>query len=62
MLPYDIARCQGTTHPTCHFCRRKEPGREHWQTWISPPIDTVTGECRAQIQPLPLRVGDNTKD
>ena len=50
-LPYDIARCTGTTHPTCWYCRRKELGRAEWQTTIAPPVDLVTGECASVIEP-----------
>jgi hypothetical protein len=35
-LSFDIARCLGTTLPECEKCRRREPGRESWQTFISP--------------------------
>lgn len=43
-LPYDYARCAGTTHPTCQSCRRREPGREQWQSYIAPPIE-LDGQC-----------------
>lgn len=49
-LPYDYARCAGTTHPTCQGCRRLEPGREPLQSYIAPPIDMQTGECGSIIQ------------
>ncbi len=49
-LPFDIARCTGTTHPTCQWCRRKEPGRDGWQTYIVPPIDTLVGQCESLIE------------
>jgi hypothetical protein len=61
-LPYDYARCSGTTHPTCQRCRRREPGREQWQSHIAPPIDTVTGECGRFIGPPPTRLSNNAKD
>ena len=50
-LHYDYARCAGTTHPTCKLCRRREPGHEHWQNCIAPPIDTLGGECCSFIGP-----------
>lgn len=59
-LPYDYARCSGTTHPTCHWCRRREPGREQWQTHIAPPIDTLTGECGEFIAPERTSVNNHT--
>lgn len=59
-LPYDYARCAGTTHPTCQWCRRREPGRERWQSYIAPPIDTLTGECSSFIEPPPTRLSNNT--
>ena len=59
-LPYDYARCVGTTHPTCQWCKRREPGREQWQSYIAPPIDTLTGECWSFIAPLPTRLSNNT--
>jgi len=50
-LPFDYARCSGTTHPTCQHCRRREPGRpDGWQTFIAPPI-LLTGECSGFIEP-----------
>jgi hypothetical protein len=42
-LPYDIARCRGLDLPLCQDCRRREPGREHWQTYISPAIKWIAG-------------------
>ena len=54
-LPFDYARCTGTTHPTCQHCRRREPGREEWQSYIRPPIDTLTGECVEFIEPAPTK-------
>ena len=59
-LPYDYARCAGTTHPTCQWCRRREPGREQWQIYIVPPIDTLTGECSSFIEPPRTCVSNNT--
>lgn len=34
-LPYDIARCVGTTAPLCQMCRRREPARDWLQTYIA---------------------------
>jgi predicted Fe-S protein YdhL (DUF1289 family) len=45
-LPYDIARCPGTTHQACFGCRRREPGNIQWQSYILPAIDVMTGECQ----------------
>ena len=59
-LPYDYARCAGTTHPTCQWCRRREPGREQWQSYIAPPINTLTGECGSFIDPPPARYSNST--
>ena len=53
-LPYDYARCPGTTHPNCQHCRRREPGRSEWQTTIAPPIDVLTGQCGEFIEPAPV--------
>ena len=59
-LPYDYSRCAGTTHPTCQFCRRREPGREQWQSYIAPPIDTLTGDCGSFIEPPRTYVSNST--
>jgi hypothetical protein len=59
-LPYDYARCAGTTHQTCQWCRRREPGREQWQSWMPPPIDTLTGACAEFIEPPRTYVSSNT--
>ena len=40
-LPFDIARCGGTTAPLCQQCRRREPGRDYWQTYIEPKWNTA---------------------
>lgn len=56
MLPYDYARCAGTTHSVCQTCRRREPGRSEWQSYIAPQIDLLTGECADHIAPLPVYV------
>ena len=52
-LPFDIARCFGTTDPACQDCRRREPGREDWQTYIAPPIED--GKCDSRIAPEPAQ-------
>jgi len=54
-LPYDFARCAGTTHPNCQFCRRREPGRDEWQSYVAAPMDTLTGVCE-------LRIGTETAE
>lgn len=51
-LPYDYARCSGTTHPTCQMCRRREPGRAEWQSYIAAPIDMLSGLCSHYIGPV----------
>lgn len=48
-LPFDYARCAGTTHAACQVCRRREPGREQWQSYIVAPIDMLTGQCSSFI-------------
>jgi hypothetical protein len=50
-LPYDYARCLGTSMDACKHCRRTEPGREHRQVYMAPPIDRETGECSEFIGP-----------
>ena len=51
-LPYDIARCHGTDHPVCSDCRRREPGRAEWPTYIKPPVDVVDdSQCEFYIPP-----------
>lgn len=50
-LAYDYARCAGTTHPLCQSCRRREPGRAEWQSYINATIDPQTGECAHHIPP-----------
>lgn len=47
-LPYDYARCSGTTYPVCQSCRRREPGRDTWQAFILPAV-SLTGECPNHI-------------
>lgn len=59
-LPYDYARCSGTAHPNCQHCRRREPGREQWQTTIAPPINTLTGYCVEFIEPPRTYYASNT--
>ncbi len=59
-LPYDYARCPGTTHQTCQWCRRREPGRDQWQSWMQPPIDLLTGACPEFIEPPRTYVSNNT--
>lgn len=52
-LPFDIARCAGTTAPICEFCRRKEPGRPEWQAVIAPAC--VWNSCPNHIPHDPAR-------
>jgi hypothetical protein len=47
-LPYDYARCSGTTHATCQNCRRRELGRPEWQSYMAAPI-ALDGACSGQI-------------
>jgi hypothetical protein len=42
------------------LCRRREPGREQWQSWRQPPIDTLTGACAEFIEPPRTYVSSNT--
>ncbi len=48
-LPFDYARCPGTTDEKCETCRRKEPGHPTWQTFIAPSI--ANGTCWNYIKP-----------
>jgi AAA+ ATPase superfamily predicted ATPase len=48
-LPFDYARCPGTTDPKCETCRRKEPGHPTWQSYITPRI--AGGTCENYIKP-----------
>lgn len=53
MLPYDIARCPGTTAPLCQTCRRREPGRDTCQVTIMPAVSatpTNPGWCPNKIE------------
>lgn len=59
-LPYDIARCTGTTHPICGTCRRREPGRAEWQTMIA-PSKYVTTHCKNHIAPELITVAGDTE-
>ena len=43
-LPFDVARCPGTTAGLCAVCRRREAGREYWQLFVMPEI-SLAGEC-----------------
>ena len=49
-LPFDIAGCFGAHEEKCQTCRRREPGREDWQTYIAPPI--ADGKCDSYIAPV----------
>lgn len=60
-LPYDIARCPGTTHPLCSQCRRREPRREWLQPYLSSaPIDMQTARCEAYIPPAHITTTNRT--
>lgn len=50
-LPLDYARCQGTSHQLCTYCKRHEPGLNTRQIYISPPINLETGKCDSFIEP-----------
>lgn len=50
-LPFDYARCVGTTSLKCQGCRRREMGHPYWQSYIAPAIDLVTGKCSNFIEP-----------
>jgi hypothetical protein len=54
-LPYDIARCAGTTAPICRGCRRKERGSPHRQSFIAPAVQP-DGTCAHKINPPPAVV------
>lgn len=58
-LPYDIARCPGTTHQNCIDCRRREPGRTEWQSVIEPAI-WIDGVCKNKIEPEPIKTTKDT--
>ena len=49
-LPFDVARCPGTTAGLCAVCRRREAGREYWQLFVMPEI-SLAGECANFIDP-----------
>lgn len=47
-LPYDIARCFGTTDELCKKCRRREPGDPVVQWYVNPAIEG--GQCENFIE------------
>lgn len=53
-LPYDVARCAGTTDPLCQTCRRREPGKRDWQRQIAPAMDARG--CANHIPSLTMSV------
>jgi hypothetical protein len=59
-LPFDYARCWGTTLPICQVCRRREPGREYWQPYTAPVVDLIAGTCPEFIEPPPIVITNNT--
>ena len=58
-LPYDIARCASPVQPVCIGCRRRDPGRDAWQTYIA-PSPSRPDQCDYYIEPLPVTVGSGT--
>jgi hypothetical protein len=52
-LSYDTDRCHGYDNPVCEGCRRLEPGRPEYQSYIY--IAEPVGECR-------YRIGKESKD
>lgn len=61
-LPFDYARCAGTTHAACQQCRRTEPGREQRQSYVFPAIDPLTGQCGNFISPGQTRPSGNVSE
>ena len=59
-LPFDIARCGGTTWSICGACRRREAGGE-WQAYILPAVGAY-GQCENYIAPERTTVSNNTKE
>lgn len=59
-LPYDVARCAGTTHQLCQWCRRREPGCDFGQWYTMPEIDMMTGQCPSFIEPQKQWASDST--
>jgi hypothetical protein len=56
-LPFDIARCAGTTAPLCQQCRRREPG-DKYQWHVGAEI--VGSSCRNYIPLLPVTTSGGT--
>lgn len=49
-LPFDYARCAGTSYTICQTCLRRTPGRPEMQVHIAPdPKDDQT--CMEHISP-----------
>lgn len=46
-LPFDYARCNGTTADLCKTCRRREPGHPKWQPFIAP--SATSDGCKNHI-------------
>lgn len=57
-LPYDYARCSGTTDPVCDNCRRRGPVRPEYQSYIMQQPERA-GECSMQIPLLVLNGSSN---
>ena len=51
VLPYDYARCAGfEDNPVCVDCRRREPGRSVYQSYLVPE-DAPVDKCGSKINP-----------
>lgn len=59
-LPFDIARCVGTTAPLCQFCRRREPG-DPVRQWYVAPAWTLDG-CPNFIEPPKVIATNGTRE
>jgi hypothetical protein len=58
-LPYDYARCAGTTHVTCQTCQRRTPGHPTRQAYIAPAV-SLAGQCDYFIASEPTIVSNRT--
>lgn len=59
-LPYNIARCEGVSFKEdgqidwrkgCEDCRRREPGRKQYQSYMVPP-EIIAFWCEYRIEPI----------
>jgi len=55
--PIETAPTDGTR---ILLCRRRESGREQWQTYIAPAIDMMSGQCSNFIEPPKVYATNNT--